>query len=62
VNYLQAAIRLLPEDQRSADESRLKAITAEQTRRALNAAHQPVIRNVLDQEQVVAPEIPKEAQ
>jgi len=59
-SYLQTAINLLPQDQRAADDAKLKAITAEQTRRAQNAARQPVISNVVDQEHVVAPGILKE--
>ncbi len=57
--YLQTAIDLLPEDQRGADETKLKAINAEQTRRSMNVSRQPVVRNVVDQQQTVKPEIPR---
>jgi tetratricopeptide (TPR) repeat protein len=59
--YLSTAIDLLPEDRAGPDERKLKAITAEQTRRTANATRQPVIRNVVEQEQVVRPEIPRSA-
>ncbi|MGD0619197.1 MAG: hypothetical protein ABSB67_16240 [Bryobacteraceae bacterium] len=59
--YLSTAIDLLPKDPAGPDERKLKAITAEQTRRTTNAIRQPVIRNVVEQEQVVQPEIPRSA-
>jgi hypothetical protein len=40
----------------------LNAIIAEQDRRATNAARQPVIKNVIEQDQVVRARIPRSAQ
>jgi hypothetical protein len=37
----------------------LDAVTAELRRRATNTARQPVIKNIIEQEQVVRPRIPR---
>ncbi len=60
-SYTQTAIDLLPEDQRGADEAKLQAINDEQTRRATNVSRQPVVRNVVEQGQIVKPELPGSA-
>ena len=59
--YLRAAITLRPTNQRDVLESRLKSIVAEQDRRARNAARQPVVRNVIEQDQIVRPRIVRSA-
>jgi hypothetical protein len=61
-SYLRTAIELRPAAQRDALTARLNALTAEQDRRAKNAARQPVIKNVIEQDQVVRARIPRSAQ
>ena len=51
--YLRTAIGLRPVDQRAALQKRLDAIVAEQGRRAKNAARRPVIRDTIEQDQIV---------
>jgi len=60
-SHLRSAIDLRPPDQRGALTRRLNALIAEQDRRAKNAARQPVIKNVVEQDQVVRPRIPRSA-
>ncbi len=59
--WLETSIALQPENRRAADEARRKAIEAERERRIANAARQPVVRNAVEQEHVVRPEIPRSA-
>ena len=61
-SHLQAAIDLRPTDRRDALIRKLDALAAEQDRRVKNAARQPVIKNVIEQDQVVRPRIPRSAQ
>jgi hypothetical protein len=61
-SYLRTAIELSPPGQRDPLTARLNAIIAEQDRRATNAARQPVIKNVIEQDQVVRARIPRSAQ
>jgi tetratricopeptide (TPR) repeat protein len=65
-SYLRTAIDLRPPNQddskRDALERRLNAIAAEQNRRAKNAARQPAIKDVIEQDQVVRPRILRSAQ
>jgi cellulose synthase operon protein C len=61
-NYLRTALSLRPPDQRAALTTRLKALQAELDRRAQNTARQPVIKNVIEQEQIVRARIPRSAQ
>jgi hypothetical protein len=60
--HLRAAIDLRPPDQRDVLVRRLNAIIAEQERRTKNAARQPVIKNVIEQDRIVRPEIARSAQ
>ncbi len=64
-NHLQAAIALRPDNpsdaRRGALVRHLDAVTAEQRRRATNTAHQPVIKNAIEQEHVVRPRITRSA-
>jgi hypothetical protein len=57
-DYLRHAIYNAPADKRVAIEKMLHALEIEQDRRAKNAARQPVVRGVIDQDQVVRPRIP----
>jgi tetratricopeptide (TPR) repeat protein len=59
--YLRAAIELRPPDQRSALVRTLDSLRAELDRRARNAARQPAIKNVIEQDRVVGPRIPRSA-
>jgi Tfp pilus assembly protein PilF len=61
-SYLRTAIDLRPPAVRDALERRLNALAAEQDRRTKNAARQPVIKNVIEQDQVVRPRILGSAQ
>jgi cellulose synthase operon protein C len=61
-NYLLAAIALRPAGQRAALTRHLNALIAEQERRSKNAARQPIIKNNLEQAQVVRPRIVRSAQ
>lgn len=55
--YLHAAIDLRPPGERAALLQKLNAIAAEQNRRSQNAARQPSIRNVTEQDRVVRPRL-----
>jgi predicted Zn-dependent protease len=57
MQFLRAAIALRPEKERAPLESKLQAIETEQERLAANAARQPVIKNVPDQDTIVRPRI-----
>ncbi len=57
-NHLRVAIELRPPGQRAALERRLSALTAEQRRRANNAAHQPAVKDVIEQDHMVRPLVP----
>ncbi|MGA3042647.1 MAG: tetratricopeptide repeat protein [Bryobacteraceae bacterium] len=61
-SYLRTAIDLRPPAARDALQRRLNALAAEQDRRTKNAARQPVIKNVIEQDQVVRPRILGSAQ
>ncbi len=60
--FLRAAIALHPEKERAPFESKLRAIETELSRVAANAARQPVIKNVPDQDSIVRPRIVRSAQ
>ena len=60
-NYLRIAIQALPRNESALDKTRLASIEAERKRRAGNAARQPVVRNTVEQDRVVLPEIPRSA-
>jgi hypothetical protein len=65
-SYLRQAIALRPppnqsDAQRDALTLKLDALIAEQNRRAQNAARRPVVKNVIEQDQVVRPRIPRSA-
>jgi hypothetical protein len=64
-SYLRAAIDLRPPNQsdgrRDALERRLNALVAEQDRRTKNATRQPVIKDAIEQDQVVRPRILRSA-
>ena len=60
--HIGAALELLPPDQRDALAQKQKAIAAETARQAKNKAHQPVIRNVIEQDRIVQQRIPRSAQ
>jgi len=60
--HIRAAIELLPPDQRAALVRKQNIIAAEMDRRAKNAAHQPVIRNVIEQDRIVQQRIPRSMQ
>jgi hypothetical protein len=61
-SHLRAAIDLRPPAERDALVRHLNQIVAEQDRRVKNAARQPVIKNVIEQDQRVRPRIPRSAQ
>jgi hypothetical protein len=65
-SQLRAAIDLRPPHQNDAERAalvrHLNQIVAEQDRRVKNAARQPVVRNVIEQDQRVRPRIPRRAQ
>jgi cellulose synthase operon protein C len=61
-NYLRIAIGLRPPDQRAVLTKKLDAVTAEQDRRTKNATRQPMIKNVIEQNQVVRARISGSAQ
>jgi tetratricopeptide (TPR) repeat protein len=54
-SYLKAAIAGLPDAQRRPVQNRLKSLEDELARRASNAARQPVVRDVIEQDRVVSP-------
>jgi tetratricopeptide (TPR) repeat protein len=58
-DYVRAAMGLRPEAQRAPLQRKLDALVAEQNRRTRNAARQPVIKDVIEQVQVVRPRIPR---
>jgi hypothetical protein len=60
-NYLRAAIDLRPADQHPALTRHLNALITEQERRSKNTTRQPVIKNSLEQTQVVRPRIVRRA-
>ena len=55
--YLSQAMSLVPTAQRDPLDRQRKALAAEQSRRTRNAARQPVIKDVIEQDQVVRPRI-----
>ena len=57
VSHLRTAIALHPPAERVALQRRLDALIAEQGRRAKNAARQPMVKNAIEQDQVVRPRI-----
>ena len=61
-SHLRAAIDLRTPAQRAALVRHLDQLVAEQDRRVKNAARQPVIKNVIEQDQRVRPRIPRRAQ
>jgi hypothetical protein len=61
VSRLRTAIDLRPPAERAALQRHLDALTAEQNRRAQNAARQPAIKDAIEQDQVVRPRILKSA-
>jgi len=56
--HIGAALELLPLDKRAALVQKQKSLAAEIDRQAKNKAHQPVIRNVIEQDRVVQKQIP----
>jgi thioredoxin-like negative regulator of GroEL len=56
--YLRTALSLIASDARGAIETRLRALQAEQSRRAKNAARLPLVKDVIDQDRVVRAMIP----
>jgi hypothetical protein len=60
--YLGVAIQLCPPNQRDSLQRKSHALTAELQRRAKNAARQPVIKTVIEQDTVVRPRILRSAQ
>jgi hypothetical protein len=61
-SHLQLAIDLLPPGERAGLVRRRDALAAEQERRAKNAARQPAIRNVVEQDQIVRPRMNRRSQ
>ena len=57
LSHLRTAIDLRPAAERAALQRHLDALVAEQGRRAKNAARQPAIKNVIEQDRVVRPRI-----
>jgi len=55
--YLRSAIDLTSGEARAALEKRLEALETEQARRGRNTTRRPVVRDVIDQDQVVGPRI-----
>jgi hypothetical protein len=62
LDYLRIAIRLASRDQRDALTAKLNALQAEQDRQNRNIARQPVIKNVIEQKEIVNARIPGGAQ
>ena len=60
-SWLRAAIGLQPADRRAPLERRARAFTAELARRTLNASRQPVVKNAIEQDQVVRPRAQRSA-
>ncbi len=61
-SYLRSAIDLSPPTARETLQHRLDGLTAEQDRRAQNAAHQPAVKSAIEQDHVVRPRILRSAQ
>jgi cellulose synthase operon protein C len=61
-SYLRIAINLRRPDQRDALTAKLNALLAEQDRRGQNTSRQPVVKNVIEQSEVVRARIPRSAQ
>ena len=59
--HLRTAIGLRPLAERDALQRHLNALVAEQNRRAQNAARQPIVKNVIEQDQIVRPRISRSA-
>jgi hypothetical protein len=60
--YLGVAIQLRPQNQRDSLQRHFQALTSELQRRAKNAARQPVVKTVIEQDTVVRPRILRSAQ
>ena len=60
-NYLRIAINLHPQDERADLTAKLNNVNAELERRAKNSARQPLIKNVIEQDQIVRARIPRSA-
>ena len=60
--YLGVAIQLRPPNQRDSLQRKFQALTAELQRRSKNAARQPVVKSVIEQDTVVRPRILRSAQ
>jgi hypothetical protein len=60
--YLKAAMSLRPESQRQPLKLRLDALAAEQDRRIANGARQPIVKDIIEQGQVVRQRIPRSYQ
>ena len=60
--YLKAAMNLRPESQRPQLKLRLDALAAEQDRRTANGARQPIVKDIIEQGQVVRQRIPGSVQ
>jgi hypothetical protein len=60
--YLKAAMGLRPESQRQPLKLRLDALAAEQDRRTANGARQPIVKDIIEQGQVVRQQIPRSDQ
>jgi tetratricopeptide (TPR) repeat protein len=60
--YLQTAAVLRPAAQRGGLQGKIEALAAEQSRRSQNAARQPAIRDVIEQDRIVRPRILRSAQ
>ncbi len=58
LDYLRIAIRLASRDQRDALTTKLNVLQAEQDRLNRNIARQPVIKNVIEQKEIVNARIP----
>jgi hypothetical protein len=56
---LRAAIALRPQAERGELVAKLDTLTAELARRTKNAARQPAIKDVIEQDRVVRPRIPR---
>ncbi len=61
-SYLRIAIDSRPPDQRADLTAKMDALTAEMDRRTKNAARQPVVKNVIEQDQIVRARILRSAQ
>ena len=61
-SYLGLAIQLRPPNQRDSLQRKVRMLTAELQRRSKNAARQPVVKTVIEQDIVVRPRILRSAQ